>query len=147
MTTTFYNQNTTQKLRVTRFPYDYKATHFLASPQLQTPWLVFQDEWHNTSQTKKVQNVTKKNQKRNHSFHAMPGCHHLVSGTFHPLTKGSFSAFPRGTKYTIGLEKYLELEVDASHKKDSRPISNERYSRKNNTTTAPQIYGTITLYG
>ena len=47
----------------------------------------------------------------------MPGCHHLVSGTFHPLIKGSFSAFPRGTKYTIGLEKYLELEVDASHKK------------------------------
>ena len=104
-------------LRVTRFPYDYKATHFLASPQLQTPWLVFQDEWHNTSQIKKVQNVTKKDLNKNHSFHAMPGCHHLVSGTFHPLTKGSFSAFPRGTKYTIGLEKYLELEVDASQKK------------------------------
>lgn len=47
----------------------------------------------------------------------MPGCHHLVSGTFHPLIKGFFSAFPRGTKYTIGLEKYLELEVDASQKK------------------------------
>ena len=134
-------------LRATRFPYDYKATHFLASPQLQTPWLVFQDEWHNTSQTLRNQNVTKKTPKRNHSFHAMPGCHHLVSGTFHPLTKGSFSAFPRGTKYTIGLEKYLELEVDASHKKDSRPISNERYSRKNDTTKPPQIYGTITLYG
>lgn len=104
-------------LRVTRFPYDYKATHFLASPQLQTPWLVFQDEWHNTSQNKKVSNVTKRNLNKNHSFHAMPGCHHLVSGTFHPLTKGSFSAFPRGTKYTIGLEKYLELEVDASQKK------------------------------
>lgn len=117
-------------LRITRFPYDYEATHLLASPQLQTPWLVFQDEWHNTSQTKGISNVTKKNPKRNHSFHAMPGCHHLVSGTFHPLTKGFFSTFPRGTKYTIGLEKYLELEVDASHKKDSRPISNERYSRK-----------------
>ena len=146
MTTTFYNQNTTQKLRITRFPYDYEATHFLASPQLQTPWLVFQDEWHNTSQTKMIQNVTKKNQKRNHSFHAMPGCHHLVSGTFHPQINGFFSAFPRGTKYTIGLEKYSELEVDASQK-DSRPISNERYSRKNDTTKAPQIYGTITLYG
>ena len=94
-----------------------------------------------------IQNVTKKNQKRNHSFHAMPGCHHLVSGTFHPLIKGFFSAFPRGTKYTIGLEKYLELEVDASHKKDSRPISNERYSRKIDTTKPPQVYGTITLYG
>ena len=104
-------------LRATRFPYDYEATHLLASPQLQTPWLVFQDEWHNTSQTKTIQNVTKKNHNGNYSFHAMPGCHHLVSGTFHPLTKGSFSAFPRGTKYTIGLEKYLELEVDASQKK------------------------------
>ena len=104
-------------LRVTRFPYDYKATHFLASPQLQTPWLVFQDEWHNTSQNKKVSNVTKRNLNKNHSFHAMPGCHHLVSGTFHPLIKGFFSAFPRGTKYTIGLEKYLELEVDASQKR------------------------------
>ena len=116
-------------LRITRFPYDYKATHFLASPQLQTPWLVFQDEWHNTSPTQKAVNVTKNHSKSHHSFHAMPGCHHLVSGTFHPLKKGSFSAFPRGTKYTIGLEKYLELEVDASQK-DSRPISNERYSRK-----------------
>lgn len=104
-------------LRITRFPYDYKATHFLASPQLQTPWLVFQDEWHNTSQNKKVSNVTKRNLNKNHSFHAMPGCHHLVSGTFHPLKKGFFSAFPRGTKYTIGLEKYLELEVDASQKR------------------------------
>lgn len=46
-------------LRITRFPYDYEATHFLASPQLQTPWLVFQDEWHNTSQMKKQENVTK----------------------------------------------------------------------------------------
>lgn len=99
---------------------------------------MFQDEWHNTSQIKEIPNVTKKNPKENHSFHAMPGCHHLVSGTFHPLIKGFFSAFPRGTKYTIGLEKYLELEVDASHKKDSRPISNERYSRKNDTTKPPQ---------
>ena len=76
----------------------------------------------------------------------MPGCHYLVSGTFHPQSNGFFSAFPRGTKYTIGLEKYSELEVDASQK-DSRPISNERYSRKNDTTKPPQIYGTITLYG
>ena len=76
----------------------------------------------------------------------MPGCRYLVSGTFHPQSNGFFSAFPRGTKYTIGLEKYSELEVDASQK-DSRPISDERYSRKNDTTTIPQIYGTITLYG
>lgn len=103
-------------LRITRFPYDYEATHFLASPQLQTPWLVFQDEWHNTSQNKRISNVTKRNPNKNHSFHAMPGCHHLVSGTFHPQINGFFSAFPRGTKYTIGLEKYSELEVDASQK-------------------------------
>ena len=45
----------------------------------------------------------------------MPGCRHLVSGTFHPLLKGFFSAFPRGTKYAIGLKECLELEVDASH--------------------------------
>ena len=76
----------------------------------------------------------------------MPGCRYLVSGTFHPQSNGFFSAFPRGTKYTIGLEKYSELEVDASQK-DSRPISDERYSRKNDTTNSPQIYGTITLYG
>ena len=133
-------------LRATRFPYDYKATHFLASPQLQTPWLVFQDEWHNTSQNKKVSNVTKRNLNKNHSFHAMPGCHHLVSGTFHPLTKGSFSAFPRGTKYTIGLEKYLELEVDASQKIHAQFPMNAT-QEKNDTTKPPQIYGTITLYG
>lgn len=47
----------------------------------------------------------------------MPGCRYLVSGTFHPQSNGFFSAFPRGTKYTIGLEKYSELEVDASQKK------------------------------
>ena len=103
-------------LRITRFPYDYEATHFLASPQLQTPWLVFQDEWHNTSQNKRISNVTKRNPNKNHSFHAMPGCRHLVSGTFHPQINGFFSAFPRGTKYTIGLEKYSELEVDASQR-------------------------------
>ena len=91
-------------LRPTRFPYDYKATHLLASPQLQTPWLVFHIERHDTSQKQEHQHVTMNQSQANHSFHAMPGCQHLVSGTFHPLTKGFFSAFPRGTKYTIGLE-------------------------------------------
>ena len=66
----------------------------------------------------------------------MPGCRHLVSGTFHPQINGFFSAFPRGTKYTIGLEKYSELEVDASQK-DSRPISNERYSRNKQNQNTP----------
>ena len=133
-------------LRITRFPYDYEATHFLASPQLQTPWLVFQDEWHNTSQNKRISNVTKRNLNKNHSFHAMPGCHHLVSGTFHPLKKGFFSAFPRGTKYTIGLEKYSELEVDASQKIHAQFPMNatqEKMIRPNH----PKVYGTITLYG
>ena len=75
----------------------------------------------------------------------MPGCHHLVSGTFHPLTKGFFSAFPRGTKYTIGLEKYLELEVDASQKIHAQfPMNATQETEK---TKTPQVYGTITLYG
>ena len=108
---------------------------------------MFQDGRCNTSPTSPYYNVTIDSFRRIHSLRATSGHHYLVSGTFHPLIKGSFSAFPRGTKYTIGLEKYLELEVDASHKKDSRPISNERYSRKIDTTKPPQVYGTITLYG
>ena len=80
----------------------------------------------------------------------MPGCHHLVSGTFHPQINGFFSAFPRGTKYTIGLEKYSELEVDASQKKDSRPISNERYSRNKQNHNTPKSTGlspsTVTVF-
>lgn len=68
----------------------------------------------------------------------MPGCHHLVSGTFHPLKIGFFSAFPRGTKYTIGLEKYLELEVDASPKKIHAQFPMNATQEKNDTTKPPQ---------
>ena len=65
----------------------------------------------------------------------MPGCRHLVSGTFHPQSNGFFSAFPRGTKYTIGLEKYLELEVDASQKIHAQFPMNATQGQKTDQTT------------
>ncbi len=83
---------TTQRLlRTCRFPYDYKATHFLASPQPQTPWPVFQDGRHDTSQPLHILPCHHGFlQEESHSFHAVPGCHHLVSGTFHTPTRGTF---------------------------------------------------------
>lgn len=74
----------------------------------------------------------------------MPGCHHLVSGTFHPHKNGCFSAFPRGTKYTIGLKKYSELEVDASQIHAQYPMN---ATQEQNKANQPVQYGTITLYG
>ena len=101
-------------LRAHRFPYDYKATHFLASPQQKTPWPVFQDGQCNTSPTSPYYNVTADSFGRIHSLHAAFGCHYLVSGTFHPPIGVLFS-FPSRYFYSIGLETYLELGVDASH--------------------------------
>jgi hypothetical protein len=47
-------------------------------------------------------------------FHAAAGYNHLVLGSFHPLSGVLFN-FPSRYYYAIGLNSYLELEVDASH--------------------------------
>ena len=44
VTVTFYNQKTTQKVTSYSVSLRLQSLSFLASPQLQTPWLVFQDE-------------------------------------------------------------------------------------------------------
>ena len=79
-----------------RFPSDYKAKHFLASPQQKTPWPVFQNGRYDTSPSTSYYNVTIDSFSRLHSLHAISGYHYLVSGSFHP-PKGFFSAFPHGT--------------------------------------------------
>ena len=86
----------------------------LASPQQRTPWPVFQDGRCNTSPTFSYYNVTIDSFKRIHSLRATSGHHYLVSGTFHPPIGVLFS-FPSRYFYSIGLETYLELGVDASH--------------------------------
>ena len=105
---------TQNMLRAYRFPYDYKDKNFLASPQQKTPWPVFQDGRCNTSPTSPYYNVTIDSFGRIHSLRATSGHHYLVSGTFHPPIGVLFS-FPSRYFYSIGLETYLELGVDASH--------------------------------
>ena len=87
--------------------------NFLASPQQRTPWPVFQDGRCNTSPTSPYYNVAVDSFGRIHSFRATSGHHYLVSGTFHPPIGVLFS-FPSRYFYSIGLETYLELGVDAS---------------------------------
>ena len=98
----------------------------LASPQQRTPWPVFQDGRCNTSPILSYYNVTTDSFEDIHSLRATSGHHYLVSGTFHPPIGVLFS-FPSRYFYSIGLETYLELGVDASHY--SYPISNGYYSR------------------
>ena len=113
-------------LRSYRFPYDYKDNTFLASPQQKTPWPVFQDGRCNTSPILLIIQC----------YHCLfqkkfiPYMPHLAitiwfQVLFHTPTGVLFS-FPSRYFYTIGLETYLELGVDASQ--NSNPISNGSYS-------------------
>ena len=125
------------------FPTTTKV-NFLASPQQRTPWPVFQDGRCNTSPTSPYYNVTIDSFSKLHSLHAISGYHYLVSGSFHP-PKGFFSAFPHGTKFAIGLKKYLELGVDASQIQTRFPTDP---TQEHHIKTFPShIYGAITLYG
>ena len=75
---------------------------------------MFQDGRCNTSPILSYYNVTADSFKDIHSLRATSGHHYLVSGTFHPPIGVLFS-FPSRYFYSIGLETYLELGVDASH--------------------------------
>ena len=123
---------TQNMLRAYRFPYDYKDKNFLASPQQKTPWPVFQDGRCNTSPTSPYYNVTIDSFGRIHSLRATSGHHYLVSGTFHPPIGVLFS-FPSRYFYSIGLETYLELGVDASHIQTRYPTdpTREHYTNFN----------------
>ena len=122
----------TQVLRAYRFPYDYKDKNFLASPQQKTPWPVFQDGRCNTSPILPYYNVTIDSFEEIHSLRATSGHHYLVSGTFHPPIGVLFS-FPSRYFYSIGLETYLELGVDASHIQTRYPTdpTREHYTNFN----------------
>ena len=111
------------------FPTTTKV-NFLASPQQRTPWPVFQDGRCNTSPTSPYYNVTIDSFGRIHSFRATSGHHYLVSGTFHPPIGVLFS-FPSRYFYSIGLETYLELGVDASHIHTRYPTDTTREHYKN----------------
>ena len=111
------------------FPTTTKV-NFLASPQQRTPWPVFQDGRCNTSPTSPYYNVTIDSFGRIHSFRATSGHHYLVSGTFHPPIGVLFS-FPSRYFYSIGLETYLELGVDASHIQTRYPTDPTREQYKN----------------
>ena len=75
---------------------------------------MFQDGRCNTSPILSYYNVTTDSFEDIHSLRATSGHHYLVSGTFHPPIGVLFS-FPSRYFYSIGLETYLELGVDASH--------------------------------
>lgn len=49
--------------------------------------------------------------------------------------------------YSIGLETYLELEVDASHIQTRYPTDPTQEKIIHKTSKREYIYGTITLYG
>ena len=123
---------TQNMLRAYRFPYDYKDKNFLASPQQKTPWPVFQDGRCNTSPILSYYNVTIDSFEDIHSLRATSGHHYLVSGTFHPPIGVLFS-FPSRYFYSIGLETYLELGVDASHIQTRYPTdpTREHYTNFN----------------
>ena len=106
---------------------------------------MFQDGRCNTSPTSSYYNVTIDSFRRIHSLRATSGHHYLVSGTFHPPIGVLFS-FPSRYFYSIGLETYLELGVDASHIHAQYPMdtTQEKIIHK---TSKKHIYGTITLYG
>ena len=106
---------------------------------------MFQDGRCNTSPTSPYYNVTIDSFGRIHSLRATSGHHYLVSGTFHPPIGVLFS-FPSRYFYSIGLETYLELGVDASHIHAQYPMdtTQEKIIHK---TSKKHIYGTITLYG
>ena len=106
---------------------------------------MFQDGRCNTSPTSPYYNVTIDSFRRIHSLRATSGHHYLVSGTFHPPIGVLFS-FPSRYFYSIGLETYLELGVDASHIHAQYPMdtTQEKIIHK---TSKKHIYGTITLYG
>ena len=74
---------------------------------------MFQDGRCNTSPIFSYYNVTIDSFEDIHSLRATSGHHYLVSGTFHPPIGVLFS-FPSRYSYSIGLETYLELGVDAS---------------------------------
>lgn len=108
------------------FPTTTKISTFLASPQQKTPWPVFQDGRCNTSPILLIIQC----------YHCLfqkkfiPYMPHLAitiwfQVLFHTPTGVLFS-FPSRYFYTIGLETYLELGVDASQ--NSNPISNGSYS-------------------
>ena len=98
---------------------------------------MFQDGRCNTSPTSPYYNVTIDSFGRIHSLRATSGHHYLVSGTFHPPIGVLFS-FPSRYFYSIGLETYLELGVDASHIQTRYPTdpTREQYkdSKKNIST-------------
>ena len=73
----------------------------------------------------------------------MPGCHHLVSGSFNPPLGVLFN-FPSRYKYNIGLETYLELGVDASQIHAGFPTD---ATQELNPINLAYIYGAFTLYG
>lgn len=81
--------------------------------------------------------------KRDHSFQAVPGCHHLVSGSFHPPLGVLFN-FPSRYYYTIGLETYLELGVDAPQIHAGFPTD---ATQELDPIFSTYIYGAFTLYG
>lgn len=120
------------------FPTTTKIT-FLASPQQRTPWPVFQDGRCNTSPTSPYYNVTIDSFGRIHSLRATSGHHYLVSGTFHPPIGVLFS-FPSRYFYSIGLETYLELGVDASHIHTRYPTDTTREHYKNFNRTYLRDY-------
>ena len=106
---------------------------------------MFQDGRCNTSPILSYYNVTTDSFEDIHSLRATSGHHYLVSGTFHPPIGVLFS-FPSRYFYSIGLETYLELGVDASHIHAQYPMdtTQEKIIHK---TSKKHIYGTITLYG
>lgn len=82
---------------------------------------MFQDGRYDTSPSSPYYSVTTISFRELHSFHAVSGCHYLVSGSFHPPIGVLFS-FPSRYFYAIGLEVYLELGVDASHIQAQYPM-------------------------
>ena len=91
---------------------------------------MFQDGRCNTSPILPYYNVTIDSFEEIHSLHATSGHHYLVSGTFHPPIGVLFS-FPSRYFYSIGLETYLELGVDASHIQTRYPTDPTREHYKN----------------
>lgn len=118
----------------------------LASPQQKTPWPVFQDGRCNTSPILLILQC----------YHCLfqkkfiPYAPHLAitiwfQVLFHTPTGVLFS-FPSRYFYTIGLETYLELGVDASHIQTRYPTDPTQEQRQKGLKRKI-IYGTITLYG
>ena len=90
---------------------------------------MFQDGRCNTSPILPYYNVTIDSFEEIHSLRATSGHHYLVSGTFHPPIGVLFS-FPSRYFYSIGLETYLELGVDASHIQTRYPTDPTREHSK-----------------